>query len=339
MLSMPKREFAALDDPRFAQCHASTLLPLPGGDFLAAWFGGTEEGAGDVGIWLGRRTSDGWTQPRQVAAEPELPHWNPVLFATGPDEIALFYKVGTQIPAWRTRVIRSADGGETWSPPSELVPGDSGGRGPVKNKPIRLHDGTIAAPASLEGDRWDAFADLSTDQGATWTASELVPMDLPTPAGRRGLIQPALWEPAPGTLRMLARSTEGWVYTSTSTDGGASWEPARPTTLPNNNSGIDATPIAGGAHVVCAYNPVSANWGARTPLVLAVSTDAYGETWTPGPVIDDVDDQPDARTGRAELSYPAVVPYADGIAMTYTWQRRGIAFAIVPGAELIGDEG
>lgn len=333
---MIQKEFAALDDPQFAQCHASTLLALPGGEFLAAWFGGTQEGAGDVGIWLSRRTRHGWTPPRQVAAEPDLPHWNPVLFATG-DTISLFYKVGTHIPTWYTRVIRTTDGDETWSPPAELVPGDSGGRGPVKNKPIRCHDGTIAAPASLEGDRWDAFVDLSYDGGATWKASERVPMDLPEPAVRRGLIQPTLWEPEPGTLRMLARSTEGWIYTSTSTDGGRCWEPARPTSLPNNNSGIDAAQIAGG-RVVCAYNPVDTNWGARTPLVLTVSSDASGEAWSAGPIVDDVGVEPDARTGRAELSYPAVVPYEDGIAMTYTWQRRGIAFAIVPGAQLAGNE-
>ena len=30
------------DDRPFAQCHASTLIELPNGEFLAAWFGGTK---------------------------------------------------------------------------------------------------------------------------------------------------------------------------------------------------------------------------------------------------------------------------------------------------------
>ena len=31
-------------DAYFASCHASTVLPLPNGDVLAAWFGGSAEG-------------------------------------------------------------------------------------------------------------------------------------------------------------------------------------------------------------------------------------------------------------------------------------------------------
>ena len=44
---------------------------------------------------------------------------------------------------------------------------DKGGRGPVKNKPIALADGSWAAPASLEGalghmkKAWRGFVDIS----------------------------------------------------------------------------------------------------------------------------------------------------------------------------------
>ena len=111
----------------------------------------------------------------------------------------------TDIPAPRSR-----DGGETWSTPSELIRGDKGGRGPVKNKPIVLNDGTWAAPASLEGamghvkKQWRAFIDFSKDQGRTWRPGPAV-----LPADGGGVIQPTVWESKPGHLHMLMRSSRG----------------------------------------------------------------------------------------------------------------------------------
>ena len=46
----------------FASCHASTIVETRSG-LVAAWFGGTREGADDVGIWLSRRVSGKWTLP------------------------------------------------------------------------------------------------------------------------------------------------------------------------------------------------------------------------------------------------------------------------------------
>ncbi len=59
----------------------------------------------------------------------------------------LWFKVGPQIPAWRTYTAVSTDEGESWSEPAPLVPGDAGGRGPVKNKPLILGDGAWLAGA------------------------------------------------------------------------------------------------------------------------------------------------------------------------------------------------
>ena len=315
------REFVVVDDPRFAACHASTVVALDARQHLVAWFAGSREGADDVAIWLARRTPDrGWSRPEKVADETGLPHWNPVLFrAPGSDEIALFYKVGHQIPTWRTRVMRSADGGHTWSGPEDLVPGDEGGRGPVKNKPIVLADGTWVAPASIERtDTWDAFVDLSSDQGRTWRASGLVPLDHDTFPGK-GVIQPALWESEPGQVHMLLRSTCGRVCRSDSTDAGRTWSPVRETSLPNNNSGLDLARLPDG-RLVCVHNPVDVPWGPRTPLTAALSADD-GHSWSPWLVLEGEQPRIDG-----ELSYPAVVADADGIVSTYTWQRRGIAY-------------
>lgn len=81
-------------------CHASTLLRLNDGTILCSWFGGSREGAADVGIWLARYSSSGWQKPLLLAAGTAA-HWNPVL-ALIDTRIMLFYKVGAHIKSWQT---------------------------------------------------------------------------------------------------------------------------------------------------------------------------------------------------------------------------------------------
>ena len=64
--------------------HASTLVETREG-LVAAWFGGTDEGRPDVGIWVSRRGASGWSAPVEVATgeqpdDTRHPCWNPVLF-------------------------------------------------------------------------------------------------------------------------------------------------------------------------------------------------------------------------------------------------------------------
>ena len=93
-------------------CHASTVLPLPDGRVLTAWFGGSHESNPDVGIWLAEKDGARFAAPRPVAASLE-PHWNPVLYQLPEGRILLFYKVGYPIPDWRTMVMASEDGGKS----------------------------------------------------------------------------------------------------------------------------------------------------------------------------------------------------------------------------------
>src|SRR4030095_3872187 len=60
-----KSEFIYESAP-FPECHASTITQT-GTDFIAAWFGGTQEKHPDVGIWLSRLEEGAWTAPREVA--------------------------------------------------------------------------------------------------------------------------------------------------------------------------------------------------------------------------------------------------------------------------------
>ncbi len=312
----------------FLQCHASTVCLLPDGNPAAAWFGGDHEGAPGVSIWFSRRTEGGWTRPVKAAegsvakdsAAERVPCWNPVLFWDG-QELLLFYKEGKEIPAWRTMLCRSADLGRSWGPAVELVPGDAGGRGPVKNKCIRLADGAVLAPASLERGAWDCFTDRSEDNGRTWKRSAPVPLDRSQIRGS-GVIQPTLWQDDAGAAHMLMRSSESAVYRSDSADGGRTWSAGCRTGLPNNNSGLDLVRMESGL-LVLAFNPVAENWGPRTPIALSVSAD-NGESWSRPYVLEH--EPCDRNEYQAEFSYPAIVAKDRDVFLTYTRKRETIAF-------------
>lgn len=322
-------DFVFGDDRPFAECHASTVVQTGKGRLLCAWFGGTREKDPDVGVWLSRFDGGTWSEPERAAKVKQVAHWNPVLFRDADGMTHLFFKVGVDEPHWSTYWTHSSDGGIQWSRPSELVPGDVGGRGPVKNKPIILADGSWLAPASLEvmkGRReiWMAFADRSADGGRTWTRSP--DFSVPAVRDRRfrgpGAIQPTFWESAPGHIHALMRTGAGVVWRTESQDGGATWSPVVATGLPNNNSGIDALGLEDG-RVLLVYNPVGKNWGPRTPLDLAVSTD-NGTSWK---TIAHIEDDPDLDS---EYSYPAIVRTDDGVAICYTWKRERIRCWQIP---------
>ena len=303
----------------FQQCHASSLVQVSDDTFLAVWFGGTREGHQDVAIWGAERHRGNWSAPHELSKVSDSPHWNPVLFKAPSGRVHLFFKVGDSPREWQTWTMSSSDGGDTWTEPRELVVGEPLSRGPVKNKPIVLSDGTWLAPASIERkDRWDVFVDRSEDRGLTWESTDLIPLDHSDFEGK-GVIQPTLWESKPGHVHMLMRSTCGYVCRSDSTDYGRTWSPINKTDLPNNNSGLDVAKLEDGT-LVLVYNPVSGDWAARTPLSIAVSFD-NGGTWT---------HYLDIETGPGEYSYPSVIPTSEGVAITYTWERERIAFWMGP---------
>jgi len=314
--ALTARDFIFEDDRPFRECHASTLIRLNDGNFLIAWFGGTREKNPDVGIWMSKGKPGNWSAPHQVAKIRGDAHWNPVLFEDK-GTIYLYFKVGKEIYSWETWVMTSRNGGATWSEAVELVQGDFGGRGPVRNKPIILSNGTWLAGASHEEGLWSVFVDRSEDQGKTWTTTPYILLDRSEFNGL-GVIQPALWESSPGNVHMLVRSTNGWIYRSDSKDYGKTWCTFYATDLPNNNSGVDLVKLADGT-LVLVYNPVSGNWSSRALLNVAMSYD-NGLTW-PKTVV--LENDPNIR---AEYSYPAIINYGNRVAITYTWKRQRIVF-------------
>src|SRR5262249_21137252 len=77
----------------FPSAHASTIAETPAG-LIAAWFGGTREGAKDVCIWASHYENKKWTAPFMVAdgvINDTLRYacYNPVLYQVPGGELLL----------------------------------------------------------------------------------------------------------------------------------------------------------------------------------------------------------------------------------------------------------
>jgi predicted neuraminidase len=304
-------EFIYTEAP-FPSCHASTIVES-GGTLVAAWFGGTDEGEPDVGIWLSRLEEGKWHPPVEVAngvESPTLryPTWNPVLFQPKDGPLMLFYKVGPSPSEWWGILKTSRDAGRTWSEPTRLP---AGILGPIKNKPVQLANGDILAPSSSEHDGWRVHFERSRDGGKTWQAT-------PPLNDRRKIqaIQPSVLVHPNNRLQALGRTRSGRIFEVWSPDAGETWGELTLTELPNPSAGTDAVTLADGRHLL-VYNHTTEG---RSPLNVAVSPD--GKAWSAALVLED---EPES-----EFSYPAVIQASDGLVhITYTWKRQRIKHAVV----------
>jgi predicted neuraminidase len=317
-------EFLFAEGPT-PSCHASTIIETSKG-FAAAWFGGTEESAADVGIWFSRSENGLWSRPVRVATG-KLPDgspcacWNPVLFQPRNGPLLLFYKVGSDEPLWWGEVMASSDEGQSWLPPRRLP---DGFLGPIKNKAIQLPDGTIISPSSFEeyrrisrtqlADYWLSHLEISHDNGQSW--SKVGPLADPLGANT---IQPTILVHPSGRLQLLLRSQAGRIFQSWSGDSLRQWSPLVPTELPNPDAGIDAVTLRDGRFLL-VYNHSERN---RHRLNVATSND--GTKW---------DAVLELENEKGEFSYPAVIQSADGLVhVTYTWNRKRIKHATLDPAK------
>jgi len=305
----------------FPSCHASTIVQTASG-LVSAWFGGTREGAPDVGIWLARHIDGKWSAPLEVANGVRsdgrrFACYNPVLFQPAKGPLLLFYKAGGNPNGWSGYLKTSLDDGADWSAAKPLPEGFVG---PVKNKPVQLANGTLLCGASIETpekpSRWRVQIERTPDLGKTWEKTEFLNDGLEISA-----IQPSILFLGSDKLLAIGRTRQAHLFRTTSADDGQTWNELSLMDLPNPNSGTDAVTLRDHRHVL-VYNHTD---HGRSPLNVAVSRD--GKTWQAALVLEN-------ETG--EYSYPAVIQTADGLVhITYTWKRHRIKHVIIDPTKLV----
>jgi predicted neuraminidase len=297
-------------------CHAATITEIMPGQLMAAWFGGSHEGAKDVGIYISTYNGKEWSAPGcpikpLVTAEDTLPCWNPVLFKSQSNCLYLFYKIGKNPREWFGAMVTSNDNGKTWSAPQYLPDGILG---PIKNKPIETSPGTIlcgSSTESMENNQWRVHVECYTESSGKW---EKIPVE-----NKKGfdIIQPTFLAHPGSTIQMLCRSKHNKLITSLSEDNGKSWSRMDSLDVINSNSGIDALSIANNSFLL-VNNPLpqGAEWyNGRN--VLDVEYSANGLHWEK---LLDLENQ-----DKGEFSYPAIIQASDGrIHILYTYNRKYI---------------
>ncbi len=346
------------ENASFPQMHATTIEELPNGDLVAAYFGGTHERNPDVCIWVSRKPkgADKWEAPilaadgvfelgtpqailagindstTEAGTGPVLPYhngvlkrkacWNPVLYLMPDGELWLFYKIGLRVADWTGWIVKSRDGGKTWS---RREPLKDGFLGPVKNKPVMVN-GRLLCPSSTEKGGWKFHVEIYDTATKEWKYvgpfdRELAPRTAkPTDIKPIECIQPSILTLADGRLQMIGRTRNGMLATTYSADGGETWSKVTLTDVPSNQSGTDAVTLKDGRHVLI-YNNFSTIMGTpkgpRTPLSLAISDD--GKTWKHLLTLED--------SPISQYSYPAIIQGSDGtLHCTYTWRRQKPAY-------------
>ena len=94
--------------PQPLHTHGSTLVTLPNGDILCAWFMGSgERSADDVKI-MGARLRKGdktWSSPFEMADTYNIPDCNPVLFLNGAGKLHLVW-IAVGANRWEASILR-----------------------------------------------------------------------------------------------------------------------------------------------------------------------------------------------------------------------------------------
>ncbi len=303
-----------------ASVHAGSITQLGNGDLLAAWFGGTREGARDVAIYTARFRpgQKEWSTPvvitdRERTATQLHRHirklGNPVIYAAEDGRVWLFY-VTVSVGGWAgssITVMYSDNNGGRWSRAERLVTSPFLNVSTlVKGSPISLDDGRLALPVYHEFINKRGELLILTPEGHLESRHLMTE----TPAAIQPWIVPGTRTHARAFYRR-AGDAPPRVLTNRTSNGGTEWDYIEPTDAPNPGAGVSVIRTHDG-RLLMAYNPQESN---RHKLSLAISSD--GLHW------ERVYDLENGQSEDEEYSYPYLIRGNNNdYHLIYTWNRK-----------------
>eukprot|EP00013_Stygamoeba_regulata_P025769 CAMPEP_0177662434 /NCGR_PEP_ID=MMETSP0447-20121125/19285_1 /TAXON_ID=0 /ORGANISM="Stygamoeba regulata, Strain BSH-02190019" /LENGTH=420 /DNA_ID=CAMNT_0019167993 /DNA_START=21 /DNA_END=1280 /DNA_ORIENTATION=- len=335
----PGRTIAWLVPP-VAGAHAAFLLFHEAEQRMhLAYFAG-HEGASACGIALAALDAGGeqWSTPHIESAESGRSAQNPVLFLASSGAMVLLHtsqkagQLGVNQKSSRVQRLQRDERMKHWSAPTIVIAEGKGAflRGP----PVRWSETLLMVPVYYTpAGEFDGSGQMSA---MLWSHDDCRTFE-PSPSSIPGThdavgVQPSVTcagQRCTALMRSRVPGDDGrmFVMRAMSNDSGRHWSAAKPTILPNSNSGIASllvTPVnprdAYASHnstpvLVVAFN--GCHGYARTPLVVAASLDD-GATFPHMRTI-----VPASMDG--EFSYPSLAFDGARIHLAFTWDRVTIA--------------
>jgi predicted neuraminidase len=318
--------------------HSSSLLALPPGQpsaLLAFWFAGSGEGSPDVQIAASRfdRATQRWSATRWVVNRQFLAEQlgfgvrrlgNPVAWLDRSGKVHLFV-VTTGLGGWAaSRIVhlRQSDEGRSFEELSfqalRVLPLSWLWNTSflVRTAPLPLKDGGMVLPVYFElGIKYPVA--LRFDASGEFKGMVRI-------SSRLHVLQPTLVTVSESHWLALLRDQRlvGKVAVSETMDAGQSWSDLPDLALDNPNSSVAALALAPG-RMFLAHN---SSPHSRTALDLSASAD--GRSWALAQALAH-------GVGSDEYSYPAMAWADDSLWLSYTDQRRSIAwqrFSFLPPA-------
>jgi predicted neuraminidase len=290
--------------------HAPSVVALPDGRLLTAWFSAPFEASVDQLI-LGSYSSDGgktWGKPVVLEDFPHESDFDPAFIADGKKTL-FFFSVGREnryppvhdekdnvgVRSFRTYVRSSNDSGHTWSAPRVV-----GIRMYCRSNGVRLSNGDLLLPMYEIPSRASVLR--STDDGMTWRQSETI-------TTQEGAGEPSLAELKAGVVMMVLRTADGFLWTVRSNDSGKTWSTPMKTSIAAATTSHNIFRLSDG-RLLLTLNESAPN--IRTPLVVHISSDD-GLTWSAPLSLAAI---PIPKAGddvwAREVSYPSVAQLKDG---------------------------